>query len=445
MQNTDDAPPAQAGPTIDDGLDFPAVLLRNKPPEQQEPAPIPERPPPVSSGSPATKAQGDLVKTINVLIEKGDKAREKAEQFYVAAGQHLKTLKETTKTNAEWEALLKEKIKLSPSRASELLQIGDGRKTLTEVRAATAARVQRHKDRSSLVTKTADSDAKPVMGPVTGHGQKIITAEERKAQYAADEAAEGAQESEQAVGGTCLAVVESPPIVESEIGCDPKGCVLAVIGNAAEKADIAARNILPDFSKDELTEIIGAIDSLIDDWASLKRRLLIGRDAVGVGDGDDVDAGDGDGEEEESPRKRRSWKPFERQTTVADAVSEAVEELAQLASEYRDWYDNLPEGPQGSAKGEAVSEAADQLEQLETPNLPDTVGNLPVTITVRPKNKPSRSYRAGEAVDHIRTVCELLEAIPEGEDAHAEASELADALSEIVDAVDGVEFPGMYG
>jgi hypothetical protein len=143
-----------------------------------------------------------------------------------------------------------------------LLQIGDGRKTLTEVRAATAARVQRHKERSALVTKNsaaADSGAEPkAERPAAVAGQNIITAEERKAQYAADEAAEAAQESEQVVGGTCLAVVESPPIAESEIE-DPKGCVLAVIGNAAEKADIAARNILPNFSKDELTEIVAPL------------------------------------------------------------------------------------------------------------------------------------------------------------------------------------------
>jgi hypothetical protein len=41
-----------------------------------------------------TMNEAQLVKAIKTLVEKGDKARDRAEQFYVAAGQHLKTLKE---------------------------------------------------------------------------------------------------------------------------------------------------------------------------------------------------------------------------------------------------------------------------------------------------------------------------------------------------------------
>jgi hypothetical protein len=79
-----------------------------------------------------------LVQTIKVLVEKGDKAKEKSDQFYVAAGQHLKTLhaihKERNGTWTEWETLLKERCGIAKSRASDLMLIADGTKTIDQVR-----------------------------------------------------------------------------------------------------------------------------------------------------------------------------------------------------------------------------------------------------------------------------------------------------------------------
>jgi hypothetical protein len=83
--------------------------------------------------------QAQLVQTIKVHIAKGDKAADKAEQHYIAAGQHLKTLKAQHKGNwAEWEELLKAKIGIGKSRASELMLIADGTKTVAEIRAEKA-------------------------------------------------------------------------------------------------------------------------------------------------------------------------------------------------------------------------------------------------------------------------------------------------------------------
>jgi hypothetical protein len=85
-----------------------------------------------------------IIRAIKAHIAKGDHASEKAEQHYIAAGQHLKTLKaEHDGTWAEWEELLKTKIGIGKSRASELMQIADGTKTLTDIRAATAERNRR--------------------------------------------------------------------------------------------------------------------------------------------------------------------------------------------------------------------------------------------------------------------------------------------------------------
>jgi hypothetical protein len=102
---------------------------------------------------PTSSAQDEahLIQTIKALIERGEKAEQKAKDFFIAAGQHLKTLhdihKERGGTWAEWETLVKEKCGIGKSRASELMQIADGRKTNDEVRAGTSHRQQEHRDR----------------------------------------------------------------------------------------------------------------------------------------------------------------------------------------------------------------------------------------------------------------------------------------------------------
>jgi hypothetical protein len=97
-----------------------------------------------------TMNEAQLVKAIKTLVEKGDKARDKAEQFYIAAGQHLKTLKEQCSSAAAWEKLVKAKCGLGKSRAYELLQIGDGRTTVAKLRASTAKRVSNYRAASPL-------------------------------------------------------------------------------------------------------------------------------------------------------------------------------------------------------------------------------------------------------------------------------------------------------
>jgi hypothetical protein len=91
--------------------------------------------------------QDDLVKAIKSLIEKGDKYKDKAEQSYISAGLHLKTLKAEHKgTWAEWEKILKEKCGIGKSRASELMRIADGTTTVEQVRSDTAKRVMKHSE-----------------------------------------------------------------------------------------------------------------------------------------------------------------------------------------------------------------------------------------------------------------------------------------------------------
>jgi hypothetical protein len=95
--------------------------------------------------------EAQLIKTIKAHIERGDKAKDKADQHSMAAGLHLKELKAAHTGNwAEWEELLKTRIGIGKSRASELMQIADGRKTVDSNRAETAKRVAHHRETSPL-------------------------------------------------------------------------------------------------------------------------------------------------------------------------------------------------------------------------------------------------------------------------------------------------------
>jgi hypothetical protein len=86
-------------------------------------------------------------RTIKALIEKGDKAKEKSRQFYVAAGLHLKTLRDAAPSKKAWAQLIDEKCNLHTTRAYELIQMADGRTTVEKVRADTNKRKVKHRAR----------------------------------------------------------------------------------------------------------------------------------------------------------------------------------------------------------------------------------------------------------------------------------------------------------
>jgi hypothetical protein len=87
-----------------------------------------------------------LIKTLKAHIAKTEQYAEKSEQHAISAGLLLKELKAAHTGNwAEWEELLKTKIGIGKSRASELMQIADGRKTVEAVREETNQRKIEHR------------------------------------------------------------------------------------------------------------------------------------------------------------------------------------------------------------------------------------------------------------------------------------------------------------
>jgi len=94
--------------------------------------------------------ESQLIRHVKAHIAAGDKAAEKSEQHYIAAGQHLKTLKASHGgTWGEWEALLRDKIGIGKSRASELMAIGDGRTTV-EPESRRICRAQAHRAQTEI-------------------------------------------------------------------------------------------------------------------------------------------------------------------------------------------------------------------------------------------------------------------------------------------------------
>jgi hypothetical protein len=109
------------------------------------------------NGSLIVMNEQQLVRVIKAHIERGDKSQEKAEQHYIAAGQHLKTLKKNHDGSwAEWEKLLKTKIGIGKSRASELMAIADGIKTIKQTRINTAKRTAKAKTRLKLSASSGE-------------------------------------------------------------------------------------------------------------------------------------------------------------------------------------------------------------------------------------------------------------------------------------------------
>src|SRR5262245_35766174 len=96
-----------------------------------------------------TLPRAALISAIIEELTQGEKTERKDSKDFRSAGRRLKELKTSTASWAEWETLLKTKIGISTGRASELMQVGDSRKTVGELRASNAEVNKRLRDRRS--------------------------------------------------------------------------------------------------------------------------------------------------------------------------------------------------------------------------------------------------------------------------------------------------------
>lgn len=168
----------------------------------------------------------------------------------------------------------------------------------------------------------------------------------------------------------------------------------------------------------------------------------------------------------------RSYLKTEAQTSsLSAAISDAFDEVGELADEMGEWRDSLEEKFSQTDKYSRVSEAADTLDgHRDAPDFDESVvGDIQVTYGVtsnRSKRRGiSRATRLDNAVGKLNACVEALQAeadsldeqIEELDDSRQEErgelserkealEELQQELEEAVGELDGgVEFPGMYG
>jgi hypothetical protein len=107
---------------------------------------------------------GGLARRVKALIEKADKAADKAEQFYKSAGLTIKEIKE--KYPDDWEAIVRDECGIGRSRAYELISIADGKANLAMIRANTNERQKIHKAKSqSVITDSPKVAEPPIIEP----------------------------------------------------------------------------------------------------------------------------------------------------------------------------------------------------------------------------------------------------------------------------------------
>ena len=146
------------------------------------------------------------------------------------------------------------------------------------------------------------------------------------------------------------------------------------------------------------------------------------------------------------------------ESTIAGTINDAFTQVEDLKSGLQDWYDNLPENFQNGSKGEALTEAINQLELDSEPEVPEYIREAPIQVTHTKARKMSRRLLCEEATGMLESVVSWLESEIEAyRDGAAENSEsdhneradeletLKDELSSAVDNWQSTEFPGMFG
>lgn len=135
-------------------------------------------------------------------------------------------------------------------------------------------------------------------------------------------------------------------------------------------------------------------------------------------------------------------------TTADDLVEAAFSEFEELAMELGEWYDNLPEQFQAGDKGCQIEEAKDMLENLERPDVPDSVANIEV-FHMPAEGISSRASRRDDAVARLQAVVDEVNDLLGDSDKDDsldtdDLEALASDLEAVIIEAEGIEFPGMY-
>lgn len=93
-------------------------------------------------------------------------------------------------------------------------------------------------------------------------------------------------------------------------------------------------------------------------------------------------------------------------TPLSTLIADQIQALNELGDELQDWYDNSPEGLQGSDKMQTVLEAASTISYLEEPEVPEWMAELEFP-------EPHCQMRVKTKADRLQYHCALLTTIAE--------------------------------
>jgi hypothetical protein len=393
------------------------------------------------------------LKAVKSLVAKGDQAKDKAEQYYASAGCHLKELKEWH-SKAEWAELIKTKCNLGVSRAYELIQIANGRKTVSDIRLSANERKQKH--RAARPFRNGQNLPAKVEAVKVEDDDEYVDSREASVSKGQNLPAE--VEHEEPVPDVAADGLDDKTEYDDDQAIWRRG-LLYRARNAHGDA------MFEDWSQYKVDdEVFAAVKQAALSWQKLVGylELLQSEAAATAGTGeseaapcppnsadrrpavaeqdsakDDQDADQAD----PVPCKRKKSKLEE--IDLGDAINTAFEELAELAGECREVVDSAPAGISETQRIQTLDETASVLEELEGPIVPDELAGIRVSFPTRKAR--SRAARRDVALSNIETCMDALSEIDESDPRRKAASDLCDELSGAVSLAENCEFPGMFG
>lgn len=134
--------------------------------------------------------------------------------------------------------------------------------------------------------------------------------------------------------------------------------------------------------------------------------------------------------------------------SLAIHVNNALEKFHCLMEELQEWQDNLPESLQEGEKAYMLETAISELDGLPEPAVPKWAGSIDV-LHLPLVNGGSRRDRRDDTVSTLRDCLEALGILARNRSTGRallvrEIEGLMQEIGELIDAVENVEFPGMY-
>lgn len=135
---------------------------------------------------------------------------------------------------------------------------------------------------------------------------------------------------------------------------------------------------------------------------------------------------------------------------LADAIASAYEGIDNLAEEMDNWASGMEEGNlANSEKCQLAREAADSLQNVSQPDVPEFLQETDVYWNEQVKRNEPRWLRLANIVQCLQAVVEKLSELSEDESTKEEQREEIDQLKDEVEStlsdIESVEFPGMFG